>query len=214
LTHAPNGILPEAIPFGTPKPRKEAFMVDFFQLLKRRRAVRDYEERPVPLELVLEIIKDSTLAPSSGNGQPWRFVVVNDRHWIRRLSDESKRNLVAAMDKDPDSPLRRYESVLRNEGFNVFYNAPCLVYIVGPGDVRSLQIDCALAACYLMFSAAARGLGTCWVAQGAAIADPETLRALGIPDGYRIVAPIILGYPKSIPGIPARSEPQILKVLG
>lgn len=188
-------------------------MVDFFELLKRRRAVRDYEERPIPLELVMEIIRDSTLAPSSGNGQPWHFVVINDRDWIRRLSDESKRNLVASMDKDPTSPLRRYEALLRDERFNVFYNAPCLVYIVGPGEVRSVQIDCALAACYFMFSAAARGLGTCWVAQGAAVTDPETLGALGIPSGYRIVAPIILGYPRSIPEIPARKEPQVLKVM-
>jgi nitroreductase len=187
--------------------------MDFATLLQKRRSVRDYQEKQVPLDLVREIIRESTLAPSSGNGQPWRYVVVNEKGWIQRLSDESKKNLVAAMDKDPHSPLRKYEAVLRNESFNVFYNAPCLVYIAGKADVRSLQVDCALAACYFMFSAAARGLGTCWVAQGSAITDPETLEALGLGDGYRIVAPIILGYPKTVPAVSARNEPVVLKVL-
>jgi hypothetical protein len=36
---------------------------------------------------------------------------------------------------------------------------------------------------------------------------------MGIPENYRIVAPIILGYPKTIPDMPERREPKLLKVL-
>ena len=96
-------------------------------------------------------------------GQPWRFIIVNNKEWIKKLSDESKKNVLSYIELNPDAPLKKYESVLRDKDFNVFYNAPCLVYIGGSEDIRSLQVDCALAACYFMFSAAARGLGTCWV---------------------------------------------------
>jgi len=188
-------------------------MADFFELLKTRRSVREFQEKEVPLTLVQEIIKDSCMAPSSGNGQPWKFIIINNKGWIRRLSDESKRNLVSLIEKDPNSSLKKYETNLRNKDFNVFYNAPCLVYIVGLREVPSLSVDCALAASYFMFSAAARGLGTCWVHQGSQIRNLEILKALGLPESCNIMAPIIVGYPKSAPGVPARNQPEILKVI-
>lgn len=188
-------------------------MTEFFELLKTRRSVRDFEPREVPLELTTEIIKDSCLAPSSGNGQPWRFIVVNTKDCIRRLSDESKRNLLLHLERDPDAPSKKYEAALRSEAFNVFYNAPCVVFIVGPKKIPTLQVDCTLAACYFMFSASARGLGTCWIGLGKHIQDPELLKLIGMSEDCQIVAPIVLGYPKSIPNAPERSEPQVLKVV-
>jgi nitroreductase len=178
-----------------------------------RRSIRNYEDKDVPLELIRKVIKDSCLAPSSGNGQPWRFVVVKNREWIKRLSDESKRNFLSYLDENPDAPIKRYEKTLKDHEFNVFYNAPCLVLILGPKSAHSVHVDCTLAACYFMFSAAAMGLGTCWIGLGTNIRDPETRRTIGIPEDCRIVAPIIVGYPKSIPAPPRRNEPQILKVI-
>jgi nitroreductase len=64
-----------------------------------------------------------------------------------------------------------------------------------------------------MFGAAARGLGTCWVGLGTGILDPELLDLMGMSEDDKIVAPIILGYPQSIPEIPKRNEPQILRIL-
>ena len=193
--------------------RKENKVADFFDLLKKRRSIRDFEEKEVPIELIRKIIKDSCLAPSAGNGQPWRFIIVENKRWIQRLSDESKKNLLSHLQKNPDAPVKQYEAVLRNKNFNVFYNAPCLVYILGPKNIESAYVDCTLAACYFMFCAAAVGLGTCWVGLGSNIRDPEILEAIGMPEDYRIVAPIILGYPKSIPAAPDRKEPQILKIV-
>ena len=89
--------------------------------------------------------------------------------------------------------MKKYESTLRDKHFNVFYNAPCLVYIGGSERVRSLQVDCALAACYFMFLACERGLGTCWVGFGTSIQDPKVREQVGMPKDYRIVAPIVVG---------------------
>ncbi|HRS76350.1 MAG TPA: nitroreductase family protein [Spirochaetota bacterium] len=187
--------------------------MDYGELLEKRRSVRAFMEKGVPTDLLREIIKESTLAPNSGNNQVWRFVIVNNREMMKRISDESKKNLVARIDENPEDYAKRYENILRNESYNVFYNAPALVLLLGPRDYKNLLVDCALCASYFMNGAAARGLGTCWVNLGAVIQDPALLEELGITPDLAIVAPIIIGYPRSIPPAPKREEPVILKVI-
>jgi nitroreductase len=185
-------------------------MANFSDLLNNRRSIRDFEEKGVPPEIVKEIIRETCLAPSSGNGQPWKFIIVSDRSFIEKLSDDSKKSLLSDLEKNPASPVKKYEAALRDPNFNVFYNAPCLVFIAGSGKIRSLSIDCALAASYFMLSASDKGLGTCWIGLGTYIKAPELLASMGMTEDDKIVAPIILGYPKNIPEIPARLAPQIL----
>ena len=103
--------------------------------------------------------------------------------------------------------------MLQNESFNVFYNAPCLIIILGVSNLKNLLIDCALAASYFMIAAVPKNSGTCWVNLGTEINDPEMINELGIPDNCTIVAPIILGYPEKIPSAPKRKEPEILKTI-
>ena len=187
--------------------------MDFKTLLTSRRSIRDFQDREVPLPVMHEILHDTCLAPTASNGQPCRFIIIRDRGVIKRLSDESKRNLLADLALNPDSPLKMYEAALRDDSFNVFYNAPCLVYIIGFPEVRSIEVDCALTAAYLMFSAASRGLGTCWFGLGAHIRGHEILREICIPETCRIVAPIILGYPTAVPPASERHAPDIVRVI-
>jgi nitroreductase len=187
--------------------------MDFKTLLTNRRAIRDFQNREVPLSVIKEIIRDTCLAPTARNGQPCKFIIVQNRDYIKRLSDESKKNLLSDLARNPDSLIKNYETYLRDETFNVFYNAPCLVYIIGPADIHSLDVDCALTAAYFLFSATSRGLGTCWIGLGAHIRDRKILDDMGMPEGCEIVAPIILGYPTSIPPASERHAPDILKII-
>lgn len=188
-------------------------MMTFTDLLKKRRAIRDFQEKDVSLDIIKEILKESCLAPSASNVQPCEFSIVNCKKTMKALSDESKANLLDDFVQKKTALNPAYVDMLKNESFNVFYNAPCLIYIIGSTAVHSLELDCALAASYIMFSAASRGLGTCWIALGAYIRDPKIKSLLAIPDGCRIVAPIIIGYPKEIPAAPERHEPRILRII-
>jgi nitroreductase len=188
-------------------------MVDYSKLLKNRRAIRHYGEEPVSPSLIGEIIEESCLAPSSGNGQPWQFVVIADKGMMARISDESKANLLADLEANPDLPIKQYAPALKVPDFNVFYNAPALVIIAGDSAIRSIHVDCALVAAYFMFSAVERGLGTCWVDLGGNIRSPEILAQLGLTPAHRIIAPIIVGYPTMIPDPPHRKGPEILKII-
>ncbi|MHB1342819.1 MAG: nitroreductase family protein [Thermoleophilia bacterium] len=178
-----------------------------------RRSVRDYEDTQVPLEILIEIINESCLAPNSTNKQPWRFVVVTDRNVMRELSDESKRNLLREIERSPGFMDPRYERLLRDPDFNVYYNAPCLVFVAGSKNLRSIEADCALAASYFMLSASNRRLATCWIGLGRHISDLELLDRLALSESDRIVAPLIIGYPRRIPPVPARTGPEILRVI-
>jgi nitroreductase len=188
-------------------------MIAYDELLKKRRAVRNFKDQDVPESILYEIIEETCLAPSAGNRQPWRFVIISNRDWIKRLSDESKANFLEDIQKNPDAPVKQYEAVLKLPDFNVFYNAPCLVLIAGNSAIRTLAVDCALAAAYFMLSAAARGLGTCWVDLGGNIRSQGTLGELGLKTSHRIIAPIIIGYPTLIPDIPKRVSPVIVKIV-
>lgn len=187
--------------------------MDFKTMLTNRRSIRNFQDREVPLSVVKEILQDTSLAPTASNRQPCRFIIIRNREQIKALSDESKRNLLEDLSRNPASPLKQYEVELRDKQFNVFYNAPCLIYVIGPRDLFSLEVDCGLTVAYLMFSAASRGLGTCWIGLGAHIRDREILGEIGVPDDCRIVAPIILGYPESIPPASERRAPEIVKVI-
>lgn len=187
--------------------------MEFEEMLKCRRSIRRYQDKSVSMEAVKEMIKESTLAPNAGNEQPWKFITVNNKKMLKRMSDESKKNILARIAANLDDYAKKYKGMLENESFNVFYNAPCLVIILGPSNLKNLYVDCALAAGYFMTAAASRGLGTCWVNLGAEIKDPGMIRELGIPDNCTIVAPIILGYPEKIPSVPKRKEPEILKII-
>jgi len=183
------------------------------ELLVKRRSIRNFQNRAVPTELIRDILNDCILAPSAGNEQPWEFIVVTSQEMINRISIESKRNLLERIACNPGDYALRYEKMLQKESFHIFYHAPVVIYILGPTGLKNLYVDCALAASYLMMSATSRGLGTCWVNFGTEIKDPVMRRELGLHDNHKIVAPIALGYPVKIPGIPHRKEPQILSII-
>ncbi len=187
--------------------------MDFFEVLEKRRSIRDFEDKEVSLDLIKDLINESIKAPNAGNMQLWRFVIVNNKEWVKKLSDANKQAMISDIEGNPNSPFKGYEARIRDENYNVFYNAPCVIFLVGTAKAQTLPLDCALLAAYFMLCATAKGLGTCWVAQGAQIKDPEILAELGIPENYRIIAPIILGYPKNIPPMPERKEPKILKII-
>ena len=51
----------------------------FFDQLKKRRTIRDYSTKDVPIEIIENSIKAAATAPSGANQQPWHFVVVGNK---------------------------------------------------------------------------------------------------------------------------------------
>ncbi|GAA6151028.1 nitroreductase family protein [Pseudoteredinibacter isoporae] len=80
------------------KPMPEAEMKakaeSFYDMIKRRRTVRDFSSKPVPRAVIEHALKAAGTAPSGANKQPWHFVVISDaetKREIRLAAEEEER---------------------------------------------------------------------------------------------------------------------------
>ncbi len=102
---------------------------------------------------------------------------------------------------------------MRDAQYNVFHNAPSLVFIVGKNNYPFFLQDCSLAAAYFMLAATNRDLGTCWIGLGEYIEDLELRKKIALPRDYHIASALSIGYPELIPTMAPRKEPQILSIV-
>jgi nitroreductase len=160
--------------------------MDVFQAIRGRRSVRRYKTDAVPKELIEKILDAGRWAPSGGNIQPWKFIVISDRNLlelIRKVSPgylgEAPFAILVCSDKEK-------------------------AYKVGGAlgrDYLSVS-DCSMAVENMLLAAYALGLGTCVVKSFARIAVKEMLE---IPEGIEPELLVIAGYPASEPKPPART---------
>ncbi|MEW6541824.1 MAG: nitroreductase family protein [Bacillota bacterium] len=180
--------------------------------LRTRRSIRRYTEEQIPDQTLLDLLDLAVWAPSGMNGQPWVFAVVQDKAYMRRLSDQAKAFMLTGLKDHPK--LERYRRIMTNPDFNLFYNAPTLVLIYGDTQALTYRYDCSLAALNLMLAAWDRGLGSCWIGFATATCDtPAVKEKLSVPPAYQAVAPVILGYPQTVPSRGKREAPRIVSWL-
>jgi len=76
---------------------------EYYDMIKSRRSIRMFSDRPVSREAIEGIVRIATTAPSGANKQPWRFVAVSDpalKHEIRLGAEKEERELYASRASD------------------------------------------------------------------------------------------------------------------
>ncbi|HEY3397975.1 MAG TPA: nitroreductase family protein [Armatimonadota bacterium] len=156
------------------------------EAIQARYSVRAYQDRPVEDDKLQRVLEAARLAPSAGNRQEWRFVVVRDAATRQRLMTAANGQAFVGQ-----APV-----VL----------AACAVgeqHVMTCGQL-SYPIDVAIALEHLALQATAEGLGTCWIG---AFSEDEVKRVLGIPaEDARVVQLMPLGYPATDPAPKRRLE--------
>lgn len=172
---------------------------DFLAMMAKRQSVRSYRPDPVPDEHLLRILDAARRAPTSGNQQPWKFLVIRDRAKIDRMKAACIKRLEARVMALPaaEQESRRAEIARNMAGY---FSAP--VYVVVVTDSQSTypsynHHDGPLAAGYLMLAARALGYGTVYITD--AIPDEVTAQVLSIPKRYERVCITPIGIPDSWP---------------
>jgi len=77
------------------KPFDEKFMlqnsIEYFELMDSRRTVREFSGKPVPKEIIENIIKTASTAPSGAHKQPWTFCIVTDPGTKKQIRDAAEK---------------------------------------------------------------------------------------------------------------------------
>jgi len=187
--------------------------MELVEALKKRRAVREYTDRPVDRTTVEGLINDAILAPSAMNLQPWAFAVLLDRERIDDFGKRAKNWLLENFEHTPlgrSSEGPRLRQILEDRDRLLFYHAPALVIVLAKSADSQSAEDCCLAAENLMLAARTEGIGSCWIGLSRPWLDlAATKRELGAPENYSVVAPILLGYPKAWPESHGRTPAEI-----
>jgi nitroreductase len=160
--------------------------MDLNDAIRSYRPCRAFRTQPIPAEKLRAILSAARLAPSQGNMQPWRFVVVQD--------DERKRLLAQACPKG--RPVAEAPVVV--VAFSVEEDIPVTV----GGYMSAYPLDVAVSIGHLQLAATAEGLGSSWIVDFHA---DKVRTVLGVPEGIHPLAIIPVGYPAENGG-PAPAE--------
>jgi nitroreductase len=164
---------------------------------------------PVSKELIDQLLRAATQAPSAMNSQPWAFAVIQNNDILKKISDRAKELLLSVLAEKPI--MEKYRGALSNPDFNIFYNASTLIIIYAKPEGPHPETDCCLAAQNIMLAARDAGLGSCWIGFAQPLLNlPDLKNELKVPAEYMAVAPLVIGEPAGkITDIP-RKEPEIL----
>ena len=182
---------------------------DLYHLIRERRAIRRYQERPIEKELVERLLESATWAPSAHNRQPWRFAVLTAVEDKERLAQAMGEKLLKDRTADGDLKLDIEVDVARSRARIV--EAPVVIGVF----LSMSAMDCypdhkrnraehlmavqsvAMAAQNLWLLAHAAGLGACWLC--APLFVPELVReTLGLPDDWQAQGLMTLGWPAEV----------------
>ena len=145
-------------------------MDKLLQLLKNRRSQRTFHNKPIEHELIEQIIDCARFAATARNIQPWEFIVITDDKIKERIADLAP---------------------------NGKFIAPAAICIaVFCQDTKYYLEDGCAATENILLAASALGIGSCWVAGDKKPYVEDIHRMLSIPQGYKLVSLIALGYCK------------------
>jgi len=145
---------------------EEGKLVDVLDSIRTMLAVRSYQDKPVPDDVIWKILEAGRLTASGMNQQPWHFVVVQDRNAIRQLG-----SLVSTGPYIAGAPL---------------------AIVVAVDRVPLAVSDASRAIQSMLLEAWSEGVGGNWVGSGSMKPVAEFL---GIPSDLDVVAVLPLGYP-------------------
>jgi nitroreductase len=134
-------------------------------------AVRAYQDKPVPPEVVHRIVEAGHLTASSVNGQPWHFIIVENRETLKKLGGLARSGPYIAQ-------------------------APLAIVVAMEKSIYAVS-DASRAIQSMILTAWSEGVGSNWVGFGN-LTDVKPL--LGIPENIDVLAILPFGYPAKVIG--------------
>jgi nitroreductase len=159
-------------------------MKNAIAVLRSRRSIRTYAEKPVEKAIIEEIVDCGRLAPTANNDQPWDFVVLTSKEKLATIP-----------------PMLGHAAYIASSAFSILVLARPTQYAVE---------DCSAAIENLLLAAEAHGIGSCWVAGTQQPYAPAVAKAFGAPEDRQLIAIVSFGYPAETPQIEKRPLAEVL----
>jgi nitroreductase len=162
--------------------------MDTLEAIHTRRSIRKYQDTPVPEETLRKLLAAAMAAPSARNGQPWQFLVIDDRGILAEIPNINPNAKMAA-------------------------EAPLAVLICGDLTLEKSAgywvVDCAAAAENMLLAAHALGLGAVWTGVYPRQPRIDGLRQLfNLPENIMPHSLIVMGFAAEQPEHPDRFHPE------
>jgi len=148
--------------------------MDFFEVIKNRKSVREYSDKKVEKPLIEKIVDAGRLAATARNEQPWEFIAVSDKEALENIC-----------------------GLCPNGKF--IKDASCLIAVFSR-DTKYYIEDCSAATQNMLLAIEALGLGGCWVAGDKKDYAESVRKIVNAADGHRLVSMVTVGYPKKTEG--------------
>jgi nitroreductase len=195
----------------------------FLNKILKRRTVRDFSDKMIPEEVILNIIKSAASAPSGANKQPWFFYLIKDKNLKLKIREESEKIEKENYNTRFTNEMKKDLAVLQTGANKSFLQeAPYLIVvckekykIINGKNEKNYYVNesTGIALGFLVAAIHFAGLATVTYTP-----NPMNFlkNILEIPDNLTPAAILPVGFPKkeaSVPNISKKDIPEFLKIL-
>lgn len=149
------------------------------EAIKKRRSVRTFISKPIPPNLIEQLIDSARLASTARNLQPWEFIIITQKETLQNLS-----------------------SLVSPNGTFIKDSSSCIAVFCK--DTKYYLEDGCAATENILIQATDLGLSSCWVAGDKKPYCDKVKKLLNVPEDFKLVSLIPLGYPNSNPQMPTK----------
>lgn len=183
-------------------------------LLRGRRSIRCYRDKPVSRQTLETLLDVARYAPTASNAQEIRWIACADAAKVRELAGLTAAWFATQSDLRP--VWTNYVSMWEQGRDCFLRGAPALVVAYAADAMPFAAADTGIALTFFELAAVPRGLGSCWAGllTMAARHHAPLREALGVPDGHTVHGGLMLGYPKTRFGAVPPRNPLTLHWLG
>ena len=182
--------------------------MDVLEAIRKRRSIRDYKHDEIPEDVLDRLLESLRLAPTGGNRQPFKFIVIRDAATREKVASACRWQpgmprgqafvadapvVIVACGSEKDAVTRFNKDGTPSPSIGV----PPDAIDKDPIEYNNLlAVDMAIALDHLTLVAAEEGLGTCWIA---ALDERELKEVLSVPEEMRLLFVMPVGYAVSWP---------------
>ncbi len=203
-----------------------------------RRSIRSFKKEPLPDSMIRRILEAGRFAPSAGNQQPWKFVVVKSPEILAEMEKDAikiTKRMMFFLDPSRSEFRKKYLmwytklmiwlkpnelhpvpfsllKLIADDKAPVFHGAPTLVLLLqDKRGVSSPPLDMGVCGQNMVLAAHSMGAGTCWIGLVKLLMyDPKWKKLFGVKYPYSCSECIALGWPKGTPDGEVAREMQLV----